>query len=565
MFLKYLKILNCDGLIRHIDFHMGLNLIVDETPEQAEATGNNVGKTTLLRLIDYCLGGDPKKIYTTDVENKEVRRFLKQTSVELELCLTDSLLIPDSRCVTIRRDFAGGKKAVTEINGRHVDKEDFVRELQPAMWDEVTERPTFRQIISHSFRIDDQRLSHVLKTTGEYTTKAEYEALHFYLFGIHIEDNQRKVDLSAAIKADRDFKRQLERNMPMNVLRDKLEAVNSQIDTLSEQKNAYRPNPDFEQDLELLATVKTELSREAARLGNLQIRKNLVEEAARELHRMKSDANEEQIAAIYRQAKAFNPNLHRTFEELLRFHNGMLTNKADFIEAELPDLEKEIYACKNGIAAYRSHEKSLSKKLRLSTTFENFNRLIANLGIKYEEKGALEQKIELIEEVERRIIDNENELKAINNGLFSAEGKAYVQEQVDKFNVFFTSISQKLYNERHSIVVGETTYNGNPCYQFKPDSSDSFSTGKKQGEITCFDLAYVTFADEEDIPCLHFILNDKKELMHDNQLLGTARLVEEQGNVQYVASILWDKLPEELRDNKYIAQKLSMNDRLFRF
>lgn len=51
------------------------------------------------------------------------------------------------------------------------------------------------------------------------------------------------------------------------------------------------------------------------------------------------------------------------------------------------------------------------------------------------------------------------------------------------------------------------------------------SSGKKQGEILCFDLAYILFADEENILCLHFLLNDKKELMHDNQLCKVAEFV----------------------------------------
>ena len=38
MFLKSLKILNRDSLIREITFHKGINLIVDETPEDLSKT-----------------------------------------------------------------------------------------------------------------------------------------------------------------------------------------------------------------------------------------------------------------------------------------------------------------------------------------------------------------------------------------------------------------------------------------------------------------------------------------------------------------------------------------------
>ena len=75
----------------------------------------------------------------------------------------------------------------------------------------------------------------------------------------------------------------------------------------------------------------------------------------------------------------------------------------------------------------------------------------------------------------------------------------------------------------------------------------NFSSGKKHGEISCFDLAYTKFADIEGIVCLHFLLNDKKELMHGNQLNEIAKIANEE-NIQFVASILEDKLTDELRD-----------------
>ena len=68
---------------------------------------------------------------------------------------------------------------------------------------------------------------------------------------------------------------------------------------------------------------------------------------------------------------------------------------------------------------------------------------------------------------------------------------------------------------------------------------------------------------EENIPCLHFILNDKKELMHDNQLVKIAQLVNK-NNIQFVASILRDKLPEKLDNEDFFIAKLSEDDKLFR-
>ena len=90
MYIKRLKITNNDGLIRDIQFHNGLNLIVDDTPSDTHTdTGNSVGKTTVLRLVDFCLGKDPKSIYTDPSDSKSldenVKKFLIETNVLVEI------------------------------------------------------------------------------------------------------------------------------------------------------------------------------------------------------------------------------------------------------------------------------------------------------------------------------------------------------------------------------------------------------------------------------------------------------------------------------------------------
>ena len=71
MFIENLKISTKNEIIRDMKFYRGMNLIIDNTPltENLKLTGNNVGKTTVLKLINFCLGGEGKDIYT-DEENR---------------------------------------------------------------------------------------------------------------------------------------------------------------------------------------------------------------------------------------------------------------------------------------------------------------------------------------------------------------------------------------------------------------------------------------------------------------------------------------------------------------
>ena len=137
--------------------------------------------------------------------------------------------------------------------------------------------------------------------------------------------------------------------------------------------------------------------------------------------------------------------------------------------------------------------------------------------------------------------------------------------QLKKLNRHFAAVSQELYGERYAIKHDRVpTKTGQQVYKFSSFNTN-FSSRIKQGEITCFDIAYTLFADEESIPCYHFLLNDKKELMHDNQLAKIGTLVErEKRHIQFIASILRDKLPPELDDERFIALKLSQSDKLFR-
>jgi hypothetical protein len=60
-----------------------------------------------------------------------------------------------------------------------------------------------------------------------------------------------------------------------------------------------------------------------------------------------------------------------------------------------------------------------------------------------------------------------------------------------------------------------------------------------------------------------FSIERQKKLIHDNQLINIAQYVNK-NNIQFVASILKDKLPLELQNNSYVAVKLSADDKLFK-
>lgn len=568
MFLKSLTISNHDEVIRRINFHKGINLIVDETPSNKDTeTGNNVGKTTVLMLVDFCLGGDAKQIYTEPEHKKEeyklVKNFLIENQVIITLVLKEDLSKDDSPEVRIERNFLSRKRKMQKINGTDKTEDEFEDALTKLFFPGHHGKPTFRQIISHNIRYKDLSLTYTLKTLDRYTSDAEYETLYLFLLGCDFDQGDTKQELLTQIRLEQTFKRRLEKDQTKSAYETSLAIIDGEIELLDRRKANFNLNKDFEADLSRLNQVKYQLNMTSSEISRLNIRRDLIIEAKRDLEQSASQIDMRQIEQIYIQATDRVAGIQKTFAELCSFHNRMISEKVKYIIKDLPRLEFDIELKSEHLNRLLQQEIELTSLISRSESFTELEKLINELNEKYRKKGEYENIIQQLAEVEVNLKTLSLRLDAIDNTLFSEKYEQKIKAQVNKFNQYFSSISQELYGEKYALKVDPTTNKkGQRLYKFSAFNTN-LSSGKKQGEISCFDIAYILFADHENIPCLHFLLNDKKELMHDNQLLKIAKLVNSKG-IQFVASILKDKLPEELNREEYIVEKLSQSDKLFR-
>jgi uncharacterized protein YydD (DUF2326 family) len=569
MFLKSLTITRGDGaIIRNIRFNPGFNLIVDETPVlRGKETGNNVGKTTVLKLVDFCLGAKAKGIYS-DHENKLneyklVKDFLVDNKVLVLLILKDDLLQEESREVLIERNFLTRKDKIQRVDGNNKTDDEFEETLTDLLFSgHYGNKPTFRQIISHNIRYKDLSINNTLKNLDRFTRDDEYETLYLFLFGCDFEQGDTKQELRSQIGAEEKFKKRLESQQTKSAYETALDLLQSEIEELERRKASLNLNPNFESDLDKLNRVKYQINLTSSEIGRLELRKDLISEAQREIQSGESTIDLQQLQQIYQQATSLVSGIQKTFQELYDFHNRMVGSKIRFITQDLPKIDAKLTVQREHLNRLLVEEAELSAAITQSDSFEVLEQLIVELNAKYQTKGEYENTLRQLSDVESKLTELNKELSAIDNDLFSDEFALKIKEQVNKFNRLFSSVSYELYGEKYALKVDTKIVKGRRLYEFTAFNTN-FSSGKKQGEISCFDIAYTLFADEENIPCMHFLLNDKKELMHDNQLLRIANLVNANG-IQFVASILKDKLPDELNKDEYIVVKLSQEDKLFR-
>lgn len=565
MFLKQVIIQNRNSIIRDISFHKGINLIVDETPiiNSQQTTGNNVGKTTVLRLVDYCFGADGKNIYQdTEFKNQPntaIENFLKDNEIIITTVLVDNLDGVAKEQITIRKNFLSRNKKIQEINGENIIKDtDFDKRLKSEIFKSEVDKPTFRQVISKNIRDEKNKMTNIVKVLSSFSPPEVYEALYLFWLGISTDNHNEKERLSLAKKKEEGFQKRLKKEGELSLIEQQLAFLNGKIEDLNQRKSNFNLNENYNEDIKKLNEIKLLLNRNATELSRLEIRKDLISESKEDLEQEYTQIDTNKIKSLYEKAKSLIVNIQVSFENTVKFHNDLISEKLEYITKELPEIELQIRKIKSEIINLRAEEDKLTNTLNKSVLAEDFEKIILELNKQFERKGNLEEQKRLWLDSQKKLTEIDDSLKEINEDIFSKDNQ--IQNRITEFNKYFSVMSNRLYGETYLLSSQKndkgyelivTNLEGNP------------STGKKKGQIAAFDFAYIEFADKLDIECLHFIMHDQLETVHNNQL-NTIVEVANSINGQYIVPILRDKIPSNIDITDFEVLSLSQDDKLFK-
>ena len=574
MFIKQLKIESKDGIIRDIIFNNHLNLIVDNTPESVEtATGNNVGKTTILQLIDFCLGAKADKILK-DNETKQklltINNFLtdQDNKVLITLVLVDKFT-NDAQKIVIQRNFLKKPHKILKINDHDFSKSSEIKFIeyldQLLIGKRYLLKPSLRQIIAYNVRYSEERTNKTLNIFPAGTSSAEYENIYLFLFGFKVSQRD---DLLKAYKEELSFKKKLVQGKEEMFISSSqsLSIIENNIKKLNEQKSNLVINENYEDELELLNTYKIKIYELNTEINDLTVRKQLLEETIEELKNNSADLTIDLLSEIYQHTTKFNlGEINKNFNNVLNYHNQMIIEKINFISEDIPQISEQISDLENDKQDISVKKNQLETKLSESSSLADLENIIEKLNKEFEKKGQIETLIKQTDVVDKKINELNEKIEKIEKEIFSDDFKNKLDTRLKKFNNdFFTVVSRKLYDEDYGITyqIKQDKNTNKPIYHFSSFNNNT-STGKKQGEIICFDLAHILFARKYQIPHLDFILNDRKELMYGHQLIEAYKYAKE-NNIQLVFSILRDKLPKELDNQNNIVVELSQKEKLFK-
>ncbi|MBT0744252.1 DUF2326 domain-containing protein, partial [Campylobacter upsaliensis] len=544
MFLESLIIKDVFGNnIRSVKFNPnGLNLIVG-IPDKDGST-NNIGKTTLIRCIDFCLGGKIEQLYK-DKEfktiNDDIFSFLIKKQPYFEIILSNSIQ-KNIKYKILRKIIYKHERKDFSIEDQIWSNDtliegDFKQKLKEILFNNQDEKPTLRQLIPKFIRKDDQQINNVLRFVHQTTPNAIYEKIHLFLFDFKAKNLLLlKGELEHKLNHKIGIKKALTSRFNIIDLKQILEINKKELEKLYQQRDNFQIDDKYELEEKELEEIHLKLMEVKNNIFNNNLKKSILTKQLNELCDNIFDSDMQSLKLLYDEANFYLDNLHKSFNETVAFHNKMITNEINYLNNRLDKIETDTtqLLCEKNIL-YKQYS-DLLEKLSKTGSLAEYTKLNEQIEKLIEEKGKNESLLNELEQVEKEINDINTKLseikEEINKNLYDFDNKLAI------FNESFSRYSKILYDSDFFLSYDVEK---DPICFYTKNVTGNEGSGKKQATISAFDLAYIDFINKANLNYPHFVAYDKIEVI-DIERIDKLFEISNNINGQFIVPIIYDKI-----------------------
>lgn len=553
MRLERLKIINTveNTIIRNIKFnHRGLSLIVDESDRVT--SGSNIGKTTAVKVIDLCLGAKSvTSLYKEKDtgENVVVKEFLNNNKVIAELHVTIN-----NKPHILKRDLY--QKGKYEIDGEYIGSiNQYNEELNKLIFANISNKPSFRELITKFIRLEELNENSLLKYLGNYKKTYQYQAIYEYLYGIDTSksENIDIVSLNDAIYKDIDVIYRKNGVSSINEFEAKIRLLERETERLKSEYQKVSIIDDFENKKEYIDILLNDVSKLEQLLSKSKLQVDLMNEKIKKEKSKIFTVDHKILKKLYEETGLILDKQLKDFEDLEKFHNGMVNKRIEMLEESLSNKKDEVNIIQSNLNEYRKEYEAnyVTFNSELRETFEEkvneySESKISLDNAKNDYKYILKKLLEIKDNSSKKVEEHDNK-----------EKKKEIEERL---NYYFDELTNSIIGEPFTIVLSEKEdkfpveiigMKGKP------------GTGIKKAMITCFDLAHINLILEKNYFMPVFEIHDKLENIDLKELKN---IVQEARKFkgQYIFPILKDRISELGIKPEEIVLRLSNQDKFFK-
>jgi uncharacterized protein YydD (DUF2326 family) len=488
---------------KQIQFRPGLNVVLAEkTKDSGEKDSRNgVGKTTLLTIIDFCLGATVKggEVFLGP-EFAGDSFTLDFTLRGAPVAATRKAALSSDVTVEWREKPKQDLFLVDDCESMEFRVRDWCRELGSAMFglprdtETKADHPTFRALISYFMRMGDGAYLSPFKTHPGMKAHTE-QIVNAFLLGLewtHAVEwhrlRERKEDLESIRRAAR-------RGMVKQMLGTigELKTHRVQLHEIRDQQAAdlktFKVHPQYEK----IEVDANELTEQIHKLANADVAdRQLISLYQRSLAEEQQPASE-RIAKLYSEAGVAFPELvQRRLEEVEAFHKIVVENRRMFLSEELERLSTSAEGQRRKIEELSNRRAKLMQILETHRALDEYTKL----------QGLLSETEARLEDIDRRIrmlmeFDEGSSELAMQLNLLQKKARADLSErdsQYQKAVSLFNANSHALYDAPGDLVI-DVGPNG---FKFKYALARSKSHGVSKMAVFCYDLMLAQLWSERE-------------------------------------------------------------------
>ncbi|MDA5562610.1 DUF2326 domain-containing protein [Cobetia sp. MMG027] len=564
MFLISLTVFKNNNILREISFKRGLNIIVNSAnPDQS--SGNSVGKSTLSRLLDYMFLSNGKEIYTESEHNNPIPQvvdFIKNNKVLVEL----KFIGYDENKYTIGRTLTlTASKSEYYIDSEEANKKDYERIVASQVFGLSSEKPTVRTVSNKFIRNTNYKMQNTTRFLFPTTKHDVYDQLYLFLFGFsELDLLKKKAKLNLDIVSSSQQLTAYRQPYKESVLRKMIVPLHTEEKEIIERIESYDFTGTQDDNVKSLVKIQSEISDLTIRYSKVKSKSMYLNKSIESLKENSTSINGKYLQEIYLDAKvSISGELLRSMEDLMIFHNKVINNKISYINAGITECLEEEGNLREEISSLQKHESELLQHIKEPSVLKSIAALYQKLSNIKEEIARANTLLSRIEEVKASLAKLEEQKQKVVDRIQSNTDS--LNSNVSHFNRLFGELSKCFYDERYIFDLNFDSEKERCSFEVVSVTPNS-TGGKKKGELSAFDMAYIKLVKELGLKRPTFVVHDSIEDVDVNQVHDIFKTADKLDG-QYIIALMRDKIAGQ-KFSGYLEEstilELSENDKFFK-
>lgn len=513
--LKLKRLFSDTNLFDPVVFHSGINIIqgvYTKSEEVRKKELNGIGKSTLIRLINYTLLSNTAKQKYFNANKYE---FLKGHSVILEFEKNNGSFF-------IKREFDDPKtvsfgKSLDKLN-RYNEKELKIIFSDLFFNDEKYEgyfdSASFRNLTKFFIKDDINNFERTDPLNFISAHRRKFEVYSYNLFLMNLPNNSLVVYDS--LKKQVDYLKK-QKNKVIGRLKDEtgksIEEISSEIRLLEEKIGTFQKSINEYKFGESYKDAENEIIKITSHVSDLLSKITLYQRKLndyRKSYEYEIEIDQNKIVQQYSEVNTiFGKLVKKSIDDVISFRKGLAENRKRFLKKREDNLSKEIETLREKLADFEEKRSTLYKILDEKEALDSIKNTYSMLIEEKSKKERLSASILQVKEIENEIIKTNNKItesiSSISNDI------DLIQDRINSItSIYFDIVKESISLGDMKEVVFDirSSPDMNSPVKIKIDVPKSDALGKSRYKILAYDLAVFLNIVQSHRSLPHFLIHD---------------------------------------------------------